>query len=283
MTLIGGAGRMGRLLAESLTAAGHETRVLDAGDWDRAPELLGDADLALLCAPIEAMLEVIPAAAKHLPAEAALADITSVKTPYVRAMLEAHPGPVLGLHPMFGPSVGTLLAQRVVVCPARRPEAYRWFLELLESHGARLVETTPEEHDRMMTAIQAIRHFATLCFGSFLASEGVDAERSLAFSSPVYRLEVDMVGRLFAQDAALYADIMLATPERREAIGRLAELYGRMARLAAANDREGLIAAFEEAAAAWGPEAQRALEESDRVIEFLGHLLTAREDAHDSP
>ena len=52
-------------------------------------------------------------------ADAVLADVTSVKAGPVSAMLAAHPGPVLGLHPMFGPDVGSLSAQRIVSCPAR--------------------------------------------------------------------------------------------------------------------------------------------------------------------
>ena len=39
----------------------------------------------------------------YLPKECILADVTSIKAQPLQAMLEVHDGPVVGLHPMFGP------------------------------------------------------------------------------------------------------------------------------------------------------------------------------------
>lgn len=50
-----------------------------------------------------------------------------------------------------------------------------------------------------MAFIQALRHFATFAYGLHLAEENVRLEQLLALSSPIYRLELAMVGRLFAQ------------------------------------------------------------------------------------
>ena len=98
---------------------------------------------------------------------------------------------------------------------------------------------------------------------------------------PVYRLEIDMLGRMFAQDAWLYVDIMLATPERREAIGRLARKCSQIAALAGDNDRDGLIAEFEKAKETLGRETARALAESNRLIEAFGTILAAGEAERD--
>jgi len=276
ITIVGGEGAMGRFFGARMRAQGHQVRSLDRGDWDRAPELLGDADLALLCAPIDAMGGVMGRAAGHLRAGALLADVCSLKAEPVRAMLEAHAGPVIGLHPMFGPGVGSMLSQRVVVCPGRNGGAARWLLEALEADGALLTEATPEEHDRMMLVVQAMRHFATIVFGRFLAEEGVDAARSLDFASPVYRLELGMVERLFAQDAALYADIILADEERRAAAGRLAEAARETAALVGEADRAGLIALFRSIGERLRGEPERALIESAGAIDALGALLAAQ-------
>ena len=66
-----------------------------------------------------------------------------------------------------------------------------------------------------MEIVQALRHFATFCFGQFLFEQRAEIERTLEFSSPIYRLELGMVGRLFAQDASLYSEIIFASKERR--------------------------------------------------------------------
>ena len=276
VVLVGGRGMMGRFLASRLEAAGHEAIALDKADWIDAPEVLPRADLALICVPIEHTQEAIHRTAQHLMPHAALADITSIKRPFLQAMLEAHDGPVMGLHPMFGPGVDSFLSQRVVACPGRGDEAFAWLLDLVREDGGTVVVASAEEHDHAMTTIQAIRHFATFSLGTFLAAEHPDIARTLEFSSPIYRLELDMVCRLFAQDAGLYVDIMTATQERRDAIARLAENAARLARLAEIGDRAGLVRCFEETARSLGPaETARALEESARVIRALAGILAS--------
>lgn len=276
VTVIGGRGRMGSFFAQQLSTAGHNVKILDRDDWNDAGKLLAEAELVLVCVPVEHTLDAICKAARYLNPTTALADITSIKTSIVQSMLEHHAGPVLSLHPMFGPGIKSFLSQNVVVCPGRKDEAFRWLLDIIESEGGKLIFCTPQEHDQMMVAIQAIRHFSTFSLGVFLAEEDLDICRSLEFSSPLYRLEIGLIGRLFAQQASLYVDIMLATEERREAIVRLASTYHRLAQLVGQQDRDRLIREFESASSIFVKENTCAVEESTRVINVLSTLLAAR-------
>ncbi len=61
-----------------------------------------------------------------------------------------------------------------------------------------------------MGIVQSLRHFATFAFGQFLKRRQISLSRTLEFSSPIYRLELGMVGRLFAQDSSLYSEIIFA-------------------------------------------------------------------------
>jgi prephenate dehydrogenase/chorismate mutase/prephenate dehydrogenase len=244
VTIVGGGGRMGRFFSSCLSQAGHQVNILEYSDWGQAKKLLTDIDLVLLCVPIECMVKTIAQLSQYLSPHTALADITSIKAPIVKAMLEYHQGPVMGLHPMFGPDIKSFLAQKVVICPGRQDIVFQWFLELMQSDGAELIYATPKEHDRMMTTVQAIRHFATFSLGAFLSQENIDIERSLDFSSPKYRQQIEMVQRLFAQSAPLVVDIMLATPESREAIARLGNTYSGLAKLIQQGDRDALINEF---------------------------------------
>jgi prephenate dehydrogenase len=54
-----------------------------------------------------------------------------------------------------------------------------------------------------------------------------------------------MVQRLFVQSAPLVVDIMLATPESREAISRLGNAYSGLAKLIQQGDRDALIDEFQ--------------------------------------
>jgi prephenate dehydrogenase len=106
----------------------------------------------------------------------------------------------------------------------------------------------------------------------------------LELSSPIYRLGINMVGRLFAQDAALYADIMLSTEERRRAIARLADTFSKLAHVVQEQDRSQLIDRFAATTQAFGAqETDRALRESDRLINALCVMLAAeRQQAIDA-
>ncbi len=267
--LVGGAGGMGRLLARWFGQAGYRVRVLEREDWGRAGALGAGADLAVLAVPIEATSEVAGRLAPYLPEACVLADITSVKAGPVAAMLAAHPGPVLGLHPMFGPTTTALDKQIVVATPGRDPGACRWVLDQLAAWGAVVVSAGPEEHDDAMAVVQALRHFATFAFGQFLSRRGVDLGRTLEFSGPIYRLELGMVGRLFAQDPALYAEIIFATPERRELLQQYVASLGTNLAMLQAGDREGFVREFARVADWFGPFGEQAIRESTYLIDKL--------------
>ncbi|MCL6753684.1 bifunctional chorismate mutase/prephenate dehydrogenase [Nostoc sp. CCCryo 231-06] len=245
ITIIGGRGRMGRLFKEQLSLVGHNVSVLEHEDWEYADQLLNQAELVLVSVPIEYTVDVIKRAAKYLEPNTALCDITSVKTQPTQAMLEHHSGPVIGLHPMFGPNIKSFLGQKVVVCPGRNDDSFQWLLDFLKSKGGELIVCTPEEHDQMMVIIQATQHFCRFSLGVFLAQVKVDIEQSLTMSTPNYRQEIDIVKRLFTQNPNLCVDIMLATEERCNAISYLANTYNRLAKLVAKKDRDALIQEFE--------------------------------------
>lgn len=275
VTLVGGRGMMGQFFDARLTAAGHKVNTLERSDWPNVEQIVVDADLVLLCVPLNSTIEIIQKLAPYLSPKTILADIASVKAPMVKAMLEAHPGPILGLHPMFGPGVDSFLSQKIVVCPGRGYEACRWLIDLMSQEGGELIVCKPEEHDQMMVTIQAIRHFSTFSLGVFLAEEDTDINRSLEFASPIYRIGINMISRLFAQNGALYVDIMLASSECREAIYRLSDTYQRLATLVENNDRTALIDEFSRARQSFEVGTTQALKESNHLINSLSTFLAA--------
>ncbi|WP_017317599.1 bifunctional chorismate mutase/prephenate dehydrogenase [Mastigocladopsis repens] len=255
ITIIGGRGRMGRFFTQQLTAAGHNVSILENEDWEYADQLLSSAELVMVCVPIKWTVDVIKRAAQYLAPTTAVCDITSIKTEPVQAMLEYHPGPVMGLHPMFGPNVNSFAGYKVVACPGRNDDSFEWLLDFIKTNGGEVIVSTPEEHDYMMVIIQATRHFSRFSVGVFLAQEGIDIERSLSMSSPSYRQEIDIIKRLFAQSPQLCVDIMLATQDRCHAIATLADTYNRLAKLVARGERAALIQEFETAQSFFGEES----------------------------
>lgn len=277
ITIIGGCGKLGRFFSSQATHFGCFVKHLNRENWSDASQLLGQADLVLIAVPIEQTLTIVEQASQFLAPSTVLADLTSIKTPIVKAMLEHHSGPVLGLHPMFGPGVQSFLGQNVVVCPGRNLEAGQWFLDFLEQCGARLTICPCEKHDRLMVHVQAIRHFISFSLGVFLAQEEIDLHQTLNFASPLYRLQLDLVSRLFAQDCGLSFKLMLASPEHQAAITRLEKTISDLAQAIANHDLTTLKQAFDQSRCLFEQDANRAQTESNYLIDSLSIFLTAQE------
>jgi chorismate mutase/prephenate dehydrogenase len=269
--IVGGLGSMGRFLARWFTQSDYEVRILDREDWPRVRSLTAAIDLCLLAVPISITPSVAAAIAGHLPGGCVLADITSLKSEPLAAMLKAYTGPVVGLHPLFSPATTTMDKQIVAVSPGRQPESCQWLLDQLAVWGNVLVETPADEHDEIMGIVQALRHFATFAFGQFLCSRQVPILRTLELSSPIYRLELAMVGRLFAQDPSLYAEIVFATPERlallKAFIGSLNANLGLIER----GDKADFAAQFRKVAEWFGSFSEQAMRESTFLVDKLVH------------
>jgi chorismate mutase/prephenate dehydrogenase len=181
-------------------------------------------------------------------------------------MLSVHEGPVLGLHPMFSPDVSSLAKQVVVYCDGREPQSYQWLLEQLQVWGARLHKTSAVEHDQSMAFVQALRHFVTFAYGLHLSEEDVQIEKLLALSSPIYRLELAMVGRLFAQDPQLYIDIIMSSEGNLALIKRYYQCFGDMLALLESGDKQAFIDKFRKVEHWFGDYASRFLKESNALL-----------------
>ena len=265
VVIVGGGGQMGRLFEKMLTLSGYQVRILEKEDWSHAPELMKDAGMVIVSVPIHVTEQII-AKLPPLPEDCILVDLASVKNGPLQAMLAAHTGPVLGLHPMFGPDSGSLAKQVVVYCDGRQPEAYQWFLEQIQVWGARLHRISAVEHDQNMAFIQALRHFATFAYGLHLAEENVQLEQLLALSSPIYRLELAMVGRLFAQDPQLYADIIMSSENNLALIKRYYQRFGEAITLLEHGDKQAFIDSFRKVEHWFGDYATRFQSESRTLL-----------------
>ncbi|TQV77068.1 bifunctional chorismate mutase/prephenate dehydrogenase [Aliikangiella marina] len=265
VVVIGGEGQLGQFFCRLFNESGCDVTSLEKQDWADAEQILKSANLVLVAVPIH-VTESIINRLTMLSADCVLADITSIKTIPVETMLKVHPGPVVGLHPMFGPGVESISGQTVVVCQARMAAHSSWLIELLNSYGAKLVKVTAAEHDQTMAFVQVLRHFSTVVYGCHLAEESVDIEQVLSMSSPIYRLELAMVGRLFAQSSDLYTEIIFANPQNVGMMKRYIERYTRLLSLVETNDKKRFKREFATTRHWFGKYAEQFLDESSKLL-----------------
>ncbi|MCG7533284.1 bifunctional chorismate mutase/prephenate dehydrogenase [Psychrobium sp. MM17-31] len=265
VVIVGGRGKLGGVFKRMLELSGYNVKVLDKDDWSSAPELFANAGLVIVSVPINLTTEIIDQLS-GLPSDCVLVDLTSTKGKPLEHMLNVHAGPVLGLHPMFGPDVASLAKQVIIYCDGRSPEKYAWLLEQIGIWGAKLTLADPQEHDNAMTLVQGMRHFTTFVYGQHLAAENPNMEQLLDYSSPIYRLELAMVGRLFAQDSQLYADIIFSSNENTKMFSRYLSRFEHANTMLVNGDREGFIQAFKEVSQWFGDYSQQFLDESKQLL-----------------
>ncbi|UUM30117.1 bifunctional chorismate mutase/prephenate dehydrogenase [Vibrio japonicus] len=265
VVIVGGNGQLGGLFGRMFQLSGYQVKVLGSQDWERADEILNDAGLVVVTVPIH-LTEGVIEKLGNLPEDCILCDLTSIKSKPLQSMMNVHKGPVVGLHPMFGPDVPSLAKQVIVYCDGRGEEQYQWLLKQFSIWGASLCNMDASEHDHGMTLIQALRHFTSFAYGLHLSQENPSLDKLLKLSSPIYRLELAMVGRLFGQDPNLYGDIILASDENIEMIKRFHSRFGEALKILDTKDKKAFVENFNKVSDWFGDYSQQFMNESQNLL-----------------
>ncbi|CCX92912.1 t-protein [Succinatimonas sp. CAG:777] len=269
VVIVGGNGGMGRIFSDYFEKSGYKVFSFGHRGWDKAPEYLKNAKIVIVSVPIDITIDIIKQLSPMLREDQILCDFTSVKAPIVEAMMKYHKGPVLGLHPMFGPDVKSLVKQVVVTVPERDEKASEFLVEQLRIWGANICRCSAKEHDRAMSIIQALRHFSTYGYGNFLSEIAPNLDKLKDLSSPIYRLELMMVGRLFAQDPRLYADIIMSSKQNYELIENFVNSLQEQLKVIKEADVDTFTERFLNVRKYFGDFSEEALKESGSILAKL--------------
>lgn len=355
VAIVGGAGGMARLFGTYLAGSNYQVLTIEKDDYavslegskvsriedSKAVAYLSQADWCIVSVPIDVTEQVVKTIAPFLKEGCVLSDFTSIKERPMQVMLSSYSGPVLGLHPMFGPDTASLVRQVIVAVEGRYLERCRFIIEQFKLYGAYVIECSAREHDQAMRVIQALRHFTTFAYGVFLkqlahnmqdsaetslesssASAVKDAhltvvnqaamqsnqidkhhtelvqthqidkshlesrnthqtrgaqmesklgentfvKRLLLLSSPIYHLELMMVGRLFAQDPHLYCDIISASCDNLKLIRAYLDCAAQCLEVLERDDKAKFIDEFKHTSDFFGKYAKLFLKESADIL-----------------
>ncbi|MFA7695056.1 MAG: prephenate dehydrogenase/arogenate dehydrogenase family protein [Methanoregula sp.] len=264
--IIGGTGKMGKLFAPVFERAGYETLISGRSTSVTNTDIAETCDIVIVSVPIRDTVRVIGEIAPLLRDDQLLCDFTSLKVAPVAAMLESK-AQVIGLHPMFGPTVSSITGQTLVVCPARTTDAALDYLAgIFTREGAVCTIATPEEHDKMMAVVQGLTHFVTICMADSIRRLGIDIQKTEEFMSPVYQIELALVGRLLSQDPALYADILELNPYVPETIAACRSAAGELSDIVTSGDPEAFADFFSRDTRHLGEYCKRGQDLTDALI-----------------
>ena len=265
ITVVGGRGKMGTRFTHWWREYGFEVRVLEWNDWHKASDSLNGIDAAVIAVPIRATENVIYQVGKLLQANTVLVDLTSIQSMPLEAMMEAHSGPVVSLHPMFGPTIEEPPGHSISVSFGQYPDRCNWILDSLRDIGFSCRKIDCKVHDRTMDFVQGLEHFITISLGIYLKQQRISIQDLLVLSTPIYRTKLNLIGRVFDQDGKLYHDIITASDDRLSTI----EKYLQMSLKLVQDMKKGednLDEDFKETANWMGDFTKYALVESDKIL-----------------
>jgi prephenate dehydrogenase len=173
-----GAGKMGLWFAKFFLEEGYSVVVADRKK--RKMEMLRNefgvetagfveavqkADRILICVSINSLETVVKTISPHIVKGQIVMDICSVKEEPVKIMHKhIEKGLVLGTHPVFGPGSKGIKNKAFILTPtnSQEEEFAEEFKIWLEARKARVFLISPQKHDKLMSIVLGLPHFAGL-------------------------------------------------------------------------------------------------------------------------
>lgn len=248
VAIVGASGRMGKMLLEQAWAKGIDATALDRPYADEnLAKACAEARLVILCVPAASLEEVILRLEPHLGKSAILADITSVKEAPMRQMEKHWAGPVVGTHPLFGPTAEPASDRPVAITPGAKaaPEDVAQVEQFFQAIGCRVFRTDAASHDKAMARIQNMNFITNLAYFAALA----DQEDLLPFLTPSFERRKQAAAKMLGEDAAMFAGLFEANSHSHEAVRQ----FRRILNLAASGEIDLLC---QRARWWWQPERQ---------------------------
>ena len=252
-TVIVGAGAIGMLFADRLLEHSRCVAVYDINS--RANVTGGDAtcpsgalasdlaqaDWVILALPQAVLATAIPAVSKLTTPASLIVETASTKMPLLETVRasHAHCG-ILGINPLFGPSLG-FANQNVAVVSYRGAPTSAAFIELLRYWGAAVIELTAERHDRLMSINQAAVHCALLALGATIARIMPSASELADAATPPLRAVLMLLGRILRQSPEVYWEIQAQNPFAGPMRELLLENMSRLAQIASQPDGQSVF------------------------------------------
>ncbi len=268
--IIGGEGKMGSFFSPIFKKYAKKVLISSETSQMTNKKLVEASDIVIVTVPMDITPQVICEISPYLTENQLIVDLTSLKTRSCEEMLLSKAS-VIGMHPMFGPSVGGLEDQKVVLCPVRPGNYLKWLKDLLLAEGAKVIETDPETHDKMMALIQALTHFTSLLFVDCLSKQGIDFQAAKEYASPVFQMQLAIAGRILSQNADLYASIQMENHYFPEVLQDLDSSLEELQKIIAQGDR----GAFKDRFHSLGKRLGKLKEEGQKLTsQFITDLLS---------
>lgn len=264
--IIGGKGIMGKFFTSIFRKHGFRVIISDISTPLSNKKLIQQSDIVMFSVPIDKTEKIIRELIPYSRPKQIWCDLTSLKSLPIEEMLKSK-AEVMGMHPMFRPTQSGLSGQTVILCPARCSDRTKnVFKKIFATEGAKVTEMSAEKHDHLMSIIQVLLHFHTIVLGNTFRALNISLPETLQIASPIYTLEINLIGRLFSQQPELYASIATLNPESTKVITALQKEADKLAKIIKKKDLHSFEKLFVETADFLGSFKQKAMKETNEIL-----------------
>jgi prephenate dehydrogenase len=239
-SVIGAAGRMGGWFANFLKKNQYKVIVCDT-DNAAAKNLahkkrfrfaqdqiiaVKSADLILITTPTQVTRKILSTFKPETVGGKVIVEISSVKAPVRKTIdeLRRKGAKVLSIHPMFGPGTRSLLGKTVLV--TSRPDGSsvaRQFLSLFSKNGAKLLNVSYEQHDRLISMLLTLPHFVNLALVDTLRTASADPNQLRAIGGTSFGLQFLTAEAIFHEDLRNELSILMDSKYGLDALRSFAQ------------------------------------------------------------
>ena len=267
--IIGGTGGMGRWFKRFFSEAGHNVLISGRKTELTYKDVVKKCDVVILSVPIDAAISIAGEIGPLMSQNQLLTDFCSLKESILKSMLSSTSAQVTGTHPLFGPFTDSIKGQNIILCHGRGTEWLEWLEDEFTKKGAVVTHMDSVTHDKNMAVVQGLTHLLTICLGRTLQKLNMSPSDAVLYSTPVFRVKIDLMARLFAQDHSLYANLINKNTHVENAVDTFLSAMDETRKCLSSGQDENAISFMENIRNFLGDYCQDGLEESNKILNAL--------------
>ena len=191
-----------------------------------------NASWIMLSIPVPAHESVIKKIAPLMKKDAVLLDIASVKSNIIECLYDAkkkYDIHVLSTHPMFGPGAANMKNKNFILINLEEDELVKdEFKSIIQKEHPSIIESTPQEHDMMISFTLGVPHFLNILFGNILKDGDTTLERMTKFGGTTFHLQHLISQEVVSQEPYIYATIQMENSHFLQQLNKLRKNLDRL-------------------------------------------------------
>jgi prephenate dehydrogenase len=254
VAIVGAAGKMGSWFAGYFAQRGLDVSAYDIKQKKMLKkisskvkvqrtlfECVQDAELVLVCVPVQNTPQTIKECTKNMKDRAVIAEISSVKDK-TYAALKKIPNRLqpLCIHPMFGPGASKQVESRMLLVPVRNEKMELRIANEIFGNANITVLPTARQHDKSIAIVLGLTYFANIVFARVMSSGDISMLKQV--SGTTFGLQSLIAESILTEEPELVTALIGENIYTKRYIKQYLKEAAALARLAIANQSNDLKA-----------------------------------------